>query len=168
MWWTHAPIFNKWHMKKKKKKKTSQLLTHGAMWGCGLTSWVVSMNDKLHDKRERNVTIRSGIWTTNICSLGFWDIRECVTLWSLISQSLGCIRATSHTSSRACDHYTSSILVGRKGWSRSKFTSYYTWGGTNGVCECKMDVKSTWITPWHHMDHVAWSLGLFSKIITWR
>ena len=37
--------------------------------------------------------------------------------------------------------------------SRSKFTSHYTWG-TNGVCECKMDVKSTWIPTWHPMDHV--------------
>jgi hypothetical protein len=30
----------------------------------------------------------------------------------------------------------------RKRRSRSKFTSNYAWG-TNGVCECKMDVKST-------------------------
>jgi hypothetical protein len=35
--------------------------------------------------------------------------------------------------------------------------------GTNGVCECKMDAKSTWIPTWHQMDHVSWSLGLFSK-----
>jgi hypothetical protein len=38
--------------------------------------------------------------------------------------------------------------------------SRYAWG-TNGVCECKMDVKSTWIPTWHPMDHVSWSLGLF-------
>jgi hypothetical protein len=31
-----------------------------------------------------------------------------------------------------------------------------------GVCECKMDVKSTWIPTWHRMDHVSWLLGLFS------
>ena len=37
--------------------------------------------------------------------------------------------------------------------SRSKFASHYTWGA-NGVCECKMDVKSTWIPTWHQMDHV--------------
>ena len=37
--------------------------------------------------------------------------------------------------------------------------------GTNGVCECKMDVKSTWIPTWHQMNHVLWSLGLFSKTI---
>ena len=27
----------------------------------------------------------------NIRSLGFWDIRECMTLWRLISWSLGCM-----------------------------------------------------------------------------
>jgi hypothetical protein len=26
-----------------------------------------------------------------------------------------------------------------------------------------MDVKSTWILTWHPMDHISWSLGLFSK-----
>ena len=26
-----------------------------------------------------------------------------------------------------------------------------------------MDVKSTWLPTWHHMDHVPRSLGLFSK-----
>ena len=90
MWRTHAPTLNKWQQKKKKKKKTLHMLTHGAMQGCGLTSLVVCINDKFRDIRERNVTIRSEIWTTNICSLGFRDIRECVTLWRLIFQSLRC------------------------------------------------------------------------------
>ena len=90
MWQTHAPTCNKWH-EKKKKKKTLHMLAHGAMWGCGLASWVVCNNDKFCDIRERNVTIRSEIWTTNIYSLGFWDIRECVTLWGLTLRSLGCI-----------------------------------------------------------------------------
>ena len=40
--------------------------------------------------RERNVTIRSEIWTMNIRSLGFRDIREWVILWRLILRSLGC------------------------------------------------------------------------------
>ena len=35
--------------------------TNGAMQSCGLTSLVVCINDKIHDKRERNVTIRSEI-----------------------------------------------------------------------------------------------------------
>jgi hypothetical protein len=26
-----------------------------------------------------------------------------------------------------------------------------------------MNVESTWISTWHQMDHVSWSLGLFSK-----
>jgi hypothetical protein len=55
------------------------------MRGCGLTSWVVCINDKFVDIRKRNVTIRSEI------SLGFQDIRECVTLWRLILRSLGSI-----------------------------------------------------------------------------
>jgi hypothetical protein len=37
------------------------MLTHGAMRGCGLTSLVVCINDKLWDIREKNVTIRSEI-----------------------------------------------------------------------------------------------------------
>ena len=52
---------------------------------------MVCINDKICDIRERNVTIRSEIWTTNIRSLGFQDIREWVTLiWRLILRSLGC------------------------------------------------------------------------------
>ena len=49
-----------------------------------------------------------------------------------------------------------------KRWSWSKFASHYAWE-TNGVCECKMDVKSTWILTWRRLDHVSWSLGLFQK-----
>jgi hypothetical protein len=49
-----------------------------------------------------------------------------------------------------------------KRWSQSKFASHYAWG-TNGVCECKMDEKFTWIPTWHRMDRVSWSLGLFQK-----
>ena len=46
--------------------------------------------------------------------------------------------------------------------SQSKFTSHCAWG-TNKVCECKMDVKSTRIPTWHRMDHVSRSLGLLFK-----
>ena len=35
--------------------------------------------------------IRNEIWTKDIHSLGFWDIREWVTLRRLILRSLGCI-----------------------------------------------------------------------------
>ena len=51
------------------------MLTHGAVRGCGLISWVVCINVKFRDIRERNVTIRSETCTMNICSLGFRDIR---------------------------------------------------------------------------------------------
>jgi hypothetical protein len=52
--------------------------------GCGLTSLVLCINDKICDIRGRNATIRNEIWTTNIRSLGSLgcrDIREWVTLW---------------------------------------------------------------------------------------
>ena len=47
-------------------------------------------------------------------------------------------------------------------WIVYCIASHYAWG-TYKVCECKIDVKSTWIPTWHWMDHVTWSLGLFSK-----
>jgi hypothetical protein len=66
MWRRHAPTFNKWHKNKNKNKiknkmVTLHLLTHGALQGCGLTSWVVCTNDKFRDIRKRNLTIRSEI-----------------------------------------------------------------------------------------------------------
>jgi preprotein translocase subunit YajC len=59
-----VPTFNKWQKKKKKKKKkkkTLHMLTHGTMQVCGLTSLVVSINERFCDVRKRNVTIRSDI-----------------------------------------------------------------------------------------------------------
>ena len=93
---THQ-TFNKWH----KKKKTLRILTHDAMWGCELTSLMICINDKFCDTRERNVTIRSEIWTTNIHSLGLRDIREWVMLWGLILWSLGCIFKFLHSNNNA-------------------------------------------------------------------
>ena len=78
-------------IRKRKRSVTLPMLTHGAMWGCGLTSLMVCINDTFCDIRERNMTIRSDIWTTKIRSLGFWEFIECVTLWKLILRSLGCI-----------------------------------------------------------------------------
>ena len=40
--------------------------------------------------------------------------------------------------------------------------------GSKELCECKMDVKSTWIPTWHPVDRVSWSLGLSSKSTSWR
>ena len=50
---------------------TPHVLTHGTMRGCGLGYVVVCINDNFCDIRERNLTIKSEIWTTNIRSLGF-------------------------------------------------------------------------------------------------
>ena len=74
-----------------RRRRRLHTLIHSAMRGCGLTSLVACINDKNHDIRERNAITRSEIWTTNICSLGFRDIREWVILWRLILRSLGCI-----------------------------------------------------------------------------
>jgi hypothetical protein len=116
MWQTHAPTFNKWHTTKK-KKKILHMLTHGAMWGCGLTSLVVCIDDKIHDIRERNVTIRSENLTMNIPSLGFRDIRECVTLWGLILWSLRCSRNMVSKIHLAFTKTTLRCLKGPFGWS---------------------------------------------------
>jgi hypothetical protein len=120
MWHMHAPTINKWQQhkkKKKKKKKTLHMLTCGTMWGCGLTSLVVCINDKFCDKKERNVTIRSEICTTNICSLGYQDIREWVTLWRLILHSLGRIIVCEWT------YHPSKIITTPKGL----LPIYLTW-----------------------------------------
>jgi hypothetical protein len=77
--------------RRRRRRLTFHMLTHGAMWGWGLTSLMVCINDKVSDIRERNVTIRSEILTMHVRSLGFRVIRECVTLWRLILWSLGCM-----------------------------------------------------------------------------
>ena len=87
------------------------------------------------------------------CTPGFW-----VLAWGFIFSAIEL---------RTCVHGTSSTLHWWKSWIRSKFASHYAWG-TNWVSECKMDVKSTWFPTWHWMDHVSWSLGLFSKTTSWR
>ena len=80
----HAPTFNKWHKKKKKKKVALHILIHGAMRDCMMTSLVVCINDNIRNIRERHVTIRREVCFMSICSLGFWNIREGMILWRLI------------------------------------------------------------------------------------
>ena len=76
------------------------------------------------------------------------------------------LRAASHRDwEPVTTHFKHSHWWKRR--SRSKVDSDYAWE-TNRVCECKMDVKSTWMPTWHQMDHVSWLLGLFSKITFWR
>ena len=57
-----------WH---KNKKVTLQILTHGTLRGCGLTSLMVCINDKIRDIKERNVTIRSEIELSTSVPEGF-------------------------------------------------------------------------------------------------
>ena len=113
---------------------------------------------------EASIKTSGGMWAFE-CGHTLWLLKAPASvLWPIL-------RATSHTRLRAHALCTSSNLIGGYGsehshwWIRqsgSKFASHYAWG-TNGVCECKMDVKFTWIPTWHRMDHVSWSLGLFFK-----
>jgi hypothetical protein len=69
-----------------------------------------------------------------------WGFQASYTRIGEASRCKAAPRTTSHMRPRARDHYTSSIVIGRKRPSRCKFASHYAWG-TNGVCECKMGVK---------------------------
>ena len=51
----------------------------------------------------------------------------------------------THTRLRVRDHYTSSTLTGGKGGA-SPSSLHATLEGTNGVCKCTRDEKSTWIS----------------------
>ena len=77
------------------------------------------------------------------------------------------IRATSHTLTESPWPFDFEHSHWWKRRNRSKFASHYAWR-TIIVYECKMDVKSTWIPTWHWMDHVSWSLRLFSRTTSWR
>ena len=78
------------------------------------------------------------------------------------------LRPTSHTRLRTRDHCTSSTPSdGKGGASPSSLHTTYAWG-TNGVSECKMDVKSTHIPTWHQLEHISWPTELFSKTTSWR
>ena len=77
--------------KRKRKRRCYSTCWHMAL--CEGVGWHLqwfALMTKFCDIREKNVTIRSEIWTTNIHSLEFRDSRECVTLWRFISRSLGC------------------------------------------------------------------------------
>jgi hypothetical protein len=53
---------------------------------------VVYFSVKTYNIWDGDMTIRSGIQIENICSLGFWDMREGVILRRLISWIVECIR----------------------------------------------------------------------------
>ena len=69
---------------------------------------------------------------------------------------------------RAYDGCSSSTLIGGKGGIDPISLHTMLEGPLEYICECKMDVKSTWNPTWHQMDHVIWSLALFSKTTFWR
>ena len=95
-------------------------------------------------QRNKIIIVTKWLHYRRVCKGHF--TRETESLWPLL-------------------HYKHSHWWRRQ--SRSKSASHYAWG-TNRVCECKMDVKSVGISTWHQMDHVSWSLGVFSKPISWR
>ena len=105
-----------------------------------------------------------------IFTLDFWIImRKHWHVWYSEHMSLELLQEDWEASSGHFTHETESpwlLHFKHSHWwkrrSRSKFaTSHYAWGA-NGVCECKMDVKSTCIPTWHWMDHVY--LDYFSKL----
>ena len=59
---------------------------------------------------------------------------------------------------RAHDHHTSSTLIGGKGGATPSSLHTTLEGPDQRVCECKMDIKSTWIPTWYQMDHVTWTI----------
>ena len=69
-------------------------------------------------------------------------------------------RFTHETESMWPIHFTHSHQWKWRSWST--FASHYPWG-TNKICECKMDVKSTWIPTWHRMVIFYWHLDFFQK-----
>ena len=71
--------------------------------------------------------------------------------FSCPSFPVGCGETTSHTRLTACDHYTSSTLIGGEGGAGPSSLHTMLEGPTE-LCECKMDGKCTWIPTWHQMD----------------
>ena len=67
----------------------------------------------------------------------------------------------------ARDHYTSSTLIGGKGGA-GRSSLHTTLEGPMEYVNARWMLKSTWILTWYQMDHVSWSLRLFSKITSWR
>ena len=63
------------------------------------------------------------------------------------------------------DHFTHEtesswpLHLKRSHWRKRRSRSKFGWG-TNEVCECKMNVMSTWISTWHH-----WNGSYF--MVTW-
>ena len=84
-----------------------------------------------------NITIWHDVWTMAPTYSEFMIYAETARL-VLLLESLMLGPFTHETESPWPLHFKHSHWWKR--WSQSKFASHYTWG-TNGVCECKMDVS---------------------------
>ena len=82
----------------------------------------------------------------------------------LTSLHVNIVRATSHTRDREpVTIALQALSVVEKAELVQVCLHTVLEGPTEYICECKMDVKFTWIPTWHLMDHVSWSLGLLFK-----
>ena len=61
-------------------KANTTIMTMRCVRACGLNSLEDYFNIRALDIWEENVTTRQEILTEHVCSLGFWDVREGVTL----------------------------------------------------------------------------------------
>ena len=64
---------------------------------------------------------------------------------------------------RACDHYTSSTLIGGQGGAGPSSLCTKLEGPMKWVCECKVDVTSTWISSWHQINCFYGPLDCFQN-----
>jgi hypothetical protein len=74
-------------------------------------------------------------------------------------------RFTHETEAR--EHFTSRTLISGEDEVGPRSLPTTLEGPIEHV-KCTMDVKSTWISTWHPMDYVSWSLKLFSLTTSWR
>ena len=84
----------------------------------------------------------------------------CMVQYKDISPAL---RATSPTRMRARDHSTPRTLIGGKARAGPSLLHTTLEGPTENV-----NTRCTWISSWHWIHHVSWSLGLFLKTTSWR
>ena len=124
-----------------------------------LSKWHVSQRCKFVHKEWQ---IMMGLQLVLVTLQGGWELElsktqvESVTLYTKkYSVSAKLSHFTHETESLWPLHFEHSRRWKRR--SRSKFASHYA-SGTDGVCECKLDVKSTWVPTSHQMDQVLWSL----------
>jgi hypothetical protein len=105
-----------------------------------------------HQNNERGEPTTSYIWAGWVWEVIEWTL-ETLGSWPIMPKNLRrqCIQITpiylkghfTHDSeSPYLVHSKHSHWWKRRSWS--KFASHYTWG-PNKVCECKMDITSTWI-----------------------